>query len=235
MVANQPIERPGSSDFLVNKLNRQQRQADEQGRQSKYPFIVSHSGTVDFAVVPRPNGASGAAVLIYDGAANLVLGSDVDVGYGLAQPYIQVPMYPTNPGLIFNSSGSFASYYTGQVQQLNSCFLAQWRMNNSWGGAGAASVVESYVKIYDAVTGWNWTSPTVQAPASTTVSPGVLTTCGPYSVQVPEPSIGNFFGVDIFSRVVSGGASSAIAVTPVSILGVAFSFAQGWFAGTTSP
>ncbi|MFI9454456.1 hypothetical protein [Amycolatopsis sp. NPDC052450] len=227
MVANQPIERPKSQDFLVNELRELRRIVEEYTRASKFPFVVSHGGVVDFAVVPRA-GADSAVVQVFDGTGKLVLGSDADVGYGLAQPFIQVPMYPTNPGLIFNSGGSFVSYYTGQAQQLNSCFLAQWRMNNSWGGAGAASVVESYVKITDSVTGWDWTSPTVTSPASTTTAPGVLTTCGPYAVQVPDTSIGNFIGVDIFSRLVSGGASSAVAVTPVSMLGTSKAFASPW-------
>ncbi len=230
MVANPPIERPGTSDFLVNELRALRQQFEEFTRSSKFPFVVAHGGgIVDFAVVPRA-GSDSAVVQVFDGNGKLVLGSDPDVGYGLSQPFIQVPMYPTTPGLIFNSGGSFTSYYTGQVQQLNSCFLAQWRMNNSWGGVGAASVVESYVKITDSVTGWFWQSPTVQSPASTTTSPGVLTTCGPYSVQVPDTTIGNFVGVDIFSRVVSGGASSAVAVTPVSVLGVSKAFASPWLA-----
>ena len=240
MVANQQPERPRSSDFLVNQLGALQQQIDAIGRQSKFPFVVSHDdsvwgATVDVAIVPRPNGLPGAAVLVYDGAANLVLGSDVDTGYGLAQPQTQVPMYPTNPGMIFNPNTSFASYYTGQVQQNNSCFLAQWRMNNAYGGAGAGSVVESYVKVVDSVTGWTWQSPTVTSGPSTTTSPGVLTACGPYTVQVPPTSIGNFFGIDIYSRVVSGGPQSAVAVTPVSMIGTAHVFASPWFSGTATP
>ncbi|PKV95930.1 hypothetical protein ATK30_6863 [Amycolatopsis echigonensis] len=239
MVANQPIERPGSVDFLVNQLNAVAQQSDEQTRQSKFPLVVSHQDpasqarVVDFQVVPGVNG-SGAVLSVYDGAQHLVLGTDPDTGYGLSQPQTQVPMYPTNPGLIFNSSTTWASYYTGQVQQNNSCFLAQWRMNNSWGGTGAASVVASYVKIYDSVTGWNWTSPTVTSGSSTTTSPGVLTTCGPYSVQVPQSSIGNLFGIDIYSQLVSGGASSSIAVTPLSMIGCALAFALPWLGGTPS-
>ncbi|MFB9924881.1 hypothetical protein ACFORO_25935 [Amycolatopsis halotolerans] len=240
MVANHPVERPGSADYIVNQLTALQQQAETQARQSKFPFVVSHDDPVlgritDMQIVPNPSGSGGAVVSVFDGSGNLVLGTDPDAGYGLAQPQAQVPMYPTNPGLIFNSGNTFASYYTGQVQQNNSCFLAQWRMNNSWGGTGAASVVESYVKVFDSVTGWNWTSPTVTTGSSTTTAPGLLTTAGPYAVQVPEASIGHYFGIDIFTRVVSGGASSAIAVTPVTMIGCGYAFAQSWFGGTTSP
>ncbi|MEV8615699.1 hypothetical protein AB0383_48740 [Amycolatopsis sp. NPDC051373] len=240
MVANHPPERPGSPDFIVNELRELRQQIAALTRQSKYPFVVSHDdpavgNVVDVAIVPRPNGLNGAVVEIYDGAGHLVLGTDVDTGYGLAQPQIQVPMYATNPGLIYNSGTSFTSYQDGQVQQNNSCFLAQWRMNNSWGGVGAASVVESYVKIFDSVTGWAWQSPTITSSPSTTTAPGVLTTCGPYAVQVPQDSIGNFFGIDIFSRVVSGGAQSAVAVTPLSMLGCGYTLAQGFLAGTATP
>lgn len=239
MVANQPIERPGSEDFLINKLRAAKRQADEQTRQSKFPIVISHQDPtsqariVDFQILPGTNGA-GAVLSVFDGSGHLVMGTDPDTGYGLSQPQTQVPMYPSNPGLLWNSSTSFASYQTGQVQQNNSCFLAQWRMNNSWGGTGAASVVASYVKIYDSVTGWSWTSPTVTSGSSTTTAPGVLTTCGPYAVQVPQASIGNFFGIDIFCRVVSGGASSAVAVTPLTMIGTGLAFAAQWIGGTTS-
>jgi hypothetical protein len=239
MVANQPIERPGSADFLVNALNAAQQQADEQTRQSKFPLIVSHLNTsgsrvVDLAIVPNPSGLPGAVVLVYDGIGNLVVGSDADAGYGLAQPQTQVPMYPTSPGAIFNSGTSFVSYYTGQVQQNNSCFVAQWNMDNSYGGAAPSSTVESYVKIVDLSTGWSWQSPTVQSGPTTVTAPGLLTTCGPYSVQVPKRSIGNTFTVDIYSRVVSGGGGSSIAVTPQSMTGTSWFFAQAYFNGTTS-
>jgi hypothetical protein len=240
MVANPQPERPQSSDFVVNQLAALQQQIDALTRQSKYPFMVSHDdpalgNVVDVAIVPRPNGLNGAAVLVYDGAEHLVLGSDVDAGYGLAQPQTQVPMYPTSPGFIFNSGTSFTSYYTGQVQQNNSCFLAQWRMNNSYGGAAPSSTVESFVRITDSVTGWSWQSPTVQSGPTTATSPGLLTACGPYAVQVPQASIGNFFTVDIFSRLVSGGGGSAIAVTPLSMIGTAQFFAQAYFAGIVTP
>jgi hypothetical protein len=237
LVANQPIERPGSADFLVNQLNELKRQIDEQTRQSKFPFIVSHQdptlgNVVDLAIVPNPSGLSGAVVLVYDGIGNLVLGSDGDAGYGLAQPQTQVPMYPTSPGAIFNSGTSFVSYYTGQVQQNNSCFQAQWNMDNSYGGTAPSSTTESYVKIVDTSTGWSWQSPTVQSGPTTSIS--LITACGPHSVQIPKTSIGNIFTVDIYSRVVSGGAGSAVAVTPQSMTGTAWFYAQAFFDGTAS-
>lgn len=237
MVANPRPERPRSQDFLVNQLADLKQQKDALTRQSKFPFMVSHDdpalgNIVDVAIVPRPNGLNGAAVLIYDGAQHLVLGTDVDTGYGLAQPQTQVPMYPSTPGQIFNATTTFTSYYTGRVQQNNSCFLAQWQMITEY-GSGASAVGESYVKIVDSVTGWNWTSPTITSPATTSTS-GIVTAGGPFSVQVPQTSIGNSFSIDIYSHLLAGGASSGVALTPLSMTGTSYVLAQGWFAGLSA-
>ncbi|WP_336158199.1 hypothetical protein [Amycolatopsis sp. VC5-11] len=239
MVANHPVERPGSADYIVNQLTALQQQAETQARQSKFPFVVSHDDPVlgritDMQIVPNPNGLGGASVSVFDGSGNLVLGTDPDTGYGLAQPQVQVPMYPSAPGAIFNSSSAFTSYYTGQVQQNNSCFLAQWRMSTAWGNTNPAAVGESYVKIVDSVTGWMWQSPTVTSGPSTSPT-GIVTPCGPYTVQVPEASIGHFLGIDIYSHVLSGGANSSVAVTPLSMIGTSLAFASQWLAGTSSP
>lgn len=235
MVANIPPERPGSPDFIANQLRSLQEQIDAVQRQSKFPFTVSHDdpiagSVIDVAIVPRPNGSGGAVVQVYDGAANLVLGTDIDTGYGLAQPQTQVPMYYSTPGTIFRSDGTFGSMWTGQVQQSNSCFLAQWRMTNSW-AAGAASSVASYVQVVDSVTGWSWTSPIVTSSTGTGTT---VQTCGPYAIQVPEASIGNFLGIDIYARLVTGTSPSAVAVTPLSMFGCGYALANQWFGGTTA-
>jgi hypothetical protein len=239
MVANPRPERPRSSDFLVNQLTELKQQKDALTRQSKYPFMVSHDdpalgNIVDVAIVPRPNGLNGAAVLIYDGAEHLVLGSDVDAGYGLAQPETQVPMYPSTPGLVFNSAASATSTWTGQVQQNNSCFLAQWRFRVSSGNT-TAPTGSTYVQIVDSVTGWTWTSPTVTL-ADPVGGGDALVTVGPYSVQVPQTSIGNRFAVDIYSWVsANSGSSNSVAITPLTMAGTSYTAAQAYFAGIATP
>jgi hypothetical protein len=95
MVASQPIERPDSSDFLVNQLRDLQQRVDELTRQSKYPFSVSHGGVPDFTVLPNADN-SGAIVSIYDGAGTLVVATDANTKYGLARPYTQVPDVPVS-------------------------------------------------------------------------------------------------------------------------------------------
>ena len=239
MVANPRPERPRSQDFLVNQLADLKQQKDALTRQSKYPFMVSHDdpalgNVVDVAIVPRPNGLNGAAVLIYDGAEHLVLGSDVDAGYGLAQPETQVPMYPSTPGLVFNSASSATSMYTGQVQQNNSCFLAQWRFRVSSGGV-TAPTGSTYVQIVDSVTGWTWTSPTVTQTDAVGGGDAVVVV-GPYAVQVPASSIGNRFSVDIYGWVsANSGSSNAVAVTPLTMVGTSYTTAQAYFAGIVTP
>lgn len=89
MVANQPIERPDSSDFIVNKLNSIQRQAGESSRQSKYPFIVSHpdpntqASVPDLQIIPDlndPNG--GSRVILGTGSGGTVLDTAYSLLYG---------------------------------------------------------------------------------------------------------------------------------------------------------
>lgn len=238
MVANHPVERPGSADYIRNQLTALQQQAETQARQSKFPFVVSHDDPTlgritDMQIVPNPNGSGGASVLIYDGTGNLVLGTDADVGYGLAQPQSQVPMYPSTPGVLYQTASTPTSYYTGQLQQNNSCFLAQWRFRVSSGGV-TAPTGSTYVQLVDSVTGWTWTSPTAtlsDAPGGT----DALVTVGPYAVQVPESSIGHFLGVDIYTWVsANAGSSNGTIVTPLSMIGCSYALASQWFAGTVS-
>ncbi|MEV4604796.1 hypothetical protein AB0K15_46535 [Amycolatopsis sp. NPDC049253] len=223
----------------MNELRELRQQIAALGRQSKFPFLVSHDdptlgSVVDVAIVPRPNGLNGAAVEIYDGAEHLVLGSDVDAGYGLAQPQTQVPMYPSTPGLVFNSAGSATSMWTGQVQQNNSCFLAQWRFRVSSANV-TAPTGSTYVQIVDSVTGWTWTSPTTTL-ADPVGSGDALVTVGPFAVQVPQDSIGNFFGIDLYGWVsANSGNSNAVAITPLSMIGCGYTLAQAFFAGTSTP
>lgn len=91
MVANQPVERPDSSDFLVNRIAALEAQVDALGRQSKYPFSVSHNGTPDFTILPNPNGP-GALVNIYDGAGDFIFQTDSVAGYGIANPSMSILM-----------------------------------------------------------------------------------------------------------------------------------------------
>src|SRR4051812_30905163 len=108
-------------DFLINQLRDLQQRVDELTRQSKYPFSVSHVGVPDFTVLPNGDN-SGAVVSIYDGAGTLVVATDPDTKYGLARPYAPVPMYPSQPGLVYSGAGAATSLWSGQLQQLNSCF-----------------------------------------------------------------------------------------------------------------
>lgn len=230
MVANTPVERPQSPDYLINRLRALEQAVDELGRRSKVPFTVSHNGTVDFSISRNASGS--ATVQVNDGSGHLIVGSDPTVGYGLSRPYLQTPMYPTTPGVVQNTSGTFASYMTGITQQLNSCFVAQWRMNTTWGGAGTGAITASYVKLVDTVTNWTWTSPTVTSAYTTTTSPGLVTTCGTYAVQVPSATIGHLCTVDIYSRVVAGGSGSSAAITPQFVAGTDFAYAHTYIAGT---
>ncbi|MEV8610305.1 hypothetical protein AB0383_20660 [Amycolatopsis sp. NPDC051373] len=89
MVANQPIERPDTVDFLVNKLNGFQREIVESARQSMYPMVVSHPDPVtqasipDLQVIPDPDDPNGGSqVIISTGSGQVVFHTFYSTLYG---------------------------------------------------------------------------------------------------------------------------------------------------------
>jgi hypothetical protein len=83
VVANTPAE-PSVNDYaaLVQRLDTMQRQIDENGRASKFPFVVSHGGVTDFQVIPSTSGDGTADILMGDGAGGKLLEVKTDSGYG---------------------------------------------------------------------------------------------------------------------------------------------------------
>jgi hypothetical protein len=116
MVASSPPE-PSSQDYaaLIQRLDAMQRQIDESGRASRFPFVVSHGGVTDFQVVPSPtldgtadifmgDGAGNPAfrtrsvpgsafkiVELFDASAGLMYSVDSITGYGLGNPVLPYP------------------------------------------------------------------------------------------------------------------------------------------------
>jgi hypothetical protein len=95
MVASSPPE-PSSNDYaaLVQRLDAMQRQIDEAGRAPKFPFVVSHGSSQDFAIKPSVSG---------DGSA------DIFIGNGAGGKLIQVitdPLYLTKIFKILDQNGS---------------------------------------------------------------------------------------------------------------------------------
>lgn len=232
MVASQPVERPGSSDFVVNQLLDLQRRVGELIRQSKYPFMVSHGGTPDFTVLPNSDG-SGAIVSIYDGAGTLVVATDQNTRYGLARPYTQVPMYPSQPGLVYSPAGAATSLYSGQLLQLNSCFYLSWNFLVSSGNV-TGMTGSTYATLVDTVNGWTWTAPTVTLTTGIGSFGSLLV--GPVSVQVPKASLGHIMSVNLYGWVSGNvGNSNSVAITPLAAWGADYALCQPYFTGTTSP
>lgn len=217
MVANQPIERPESSDFLANQLQDLKNRVDELTRQSKYPFSISHSGVPDFTVLPNADN-SGAIVSIYDGAGHVLFQTDPDTKYGLAAPETPVPLYQAIPGLVFTSATSFVQLWTGQFTMLSSSFMGKWVVNTSYGGVAPSAISESYMRLSNYDSSYAQVSPTF---TSTTVGAGSATEYGtPWALTVPASVIGQRLYVDIFARMKQGGSSSAVAVVPQFATGV---------------
>ncbi|WP_336156632.1 hypothetical protein [Amycolatopsis sp. VC5-11] len=164
MVANDPVERPGSPDFIKNELTALRRDLDALTRQSKYPFSISHDGTPDFEVLPDPadpgggakvrilNGAgapifetfysttySGKAARMLDLSGASMWAQDQLAGYGISHPSLTGWLAPDFYGQGLNPFGTGAetSVATGQFFAYNPA----WRLGAlvRTGGTGLVS------------------------------------------------------------------------------------------------
>lgn len=84
MVANTPPE-PSVNDYaaLAQRLDDIQRQLDESGRASKFPFVVSHPGGVtDFQIIPSTSGDGSADILMGNGVGGKLIRISTDSLYG---------------------------------------------------------------------------------------------------------------------------------------------------------
>lgn len=83
MVASSPPE-PSANEFaaLTVRLDELQRQIDELGRASRFPFIVSHDGIQDFAVIPSTSGDGTASIFLGNGAGGQLIRVITDATYG---------------------------------------------------------------------------------------------------------------------------------------------------------
>lgn len=82
MVASQPVERPDSMDYLINKINELERKLGELTAQSKFPFAVGHGTVTDFSVLPSTSGDGTADLFVGDGAGNPALRTSSVPGSG---------------------------------------------------------------------------------------------------------------------------------------------------------
>lgn len=83
MVANSPPE-PTADQYaaLVQRLDAMQRQIDESGRSSKFPFVVSHGGVQDFSIIPSTSGDGTADIAMGNGAGGRLIRVSTDTTYG---------------------------------------------------------------------------------------------------------------------------------------------------------
>ncbi|MFJ1764050.1 hypothetical protein ACIOD2_27295 [Amycolatopsis sp. NPDC088138] len=217
MVANQPIERPKSTDFLINQFRDLQRQVDELTRQSKYPVSIAHAGVPDLTVLPNADN-SGAIVSIYDGAGHVLFRTDPDAKFGLAAPETPVPLYQAIPGLVFTGNTAFTQLWTGQFTALNSSFMGKWVVNTSYGGVAPSAISESYMRLSNEDSSYAQVSPTF---TSATVGAGSATEyVTPWALTLPATVIGQRLYIDILARMKQGGASSAVALVPQFATGI---------------
>lgn len=83
MVASSPPE-PSANDYaaLAQRLDEMQRQLDELGRASKFPFVVSHGSIADFQIIRSSSGDGSADVLLGNGAGGKLIQIITDPTFG---------------------------------------------------------------------------------------------------------------------------------------------------------
>jgi hypothetical protein len=109
MVASSPPE-PSANDYaaLVQRLDAMQRQIDEAGRAPKFPFIVSHGGTQDFAIKPSTSGDGSADIFMGNGAGGKLIQIRTDTTYGT-----KIFQILDQAGASMMSTDAFAGYGLG--------------------------------------------------------------------------------------------------------------------------
>lgn len=83
MVASSPPE-PSANEYaaLTQRLDAMQRDIDELGRASKFPFVVSHGSIADFQIIRSTSGDGSADVLLGNGAGGKLIQIITDPLYG---------------------------------------------------------------------------------------------------------------------------------------------------------
>lgn len=231
MVANLPIERPNSQDYLINELRELRRTVEEYTRASKFPFSIGHNGVPDFTVLPSESGDGTADLTMYYGngdplvvtrtvGGKKIFGikdasvggvqpslfvTDPISGYGLATPYVQFALYPYDPPDLGHGSATFYPIWTGNAQALNPAVQAVISLKLV---SSAAATMQARWHLYDSVTGYS-TYSAVQSLSN----PGAGTNYAFSAAQattIPQSEIGKSLIVDLEARI-SAGAGTAYA------------------------
>ncbi|MFD5089314.1 hypothetical protein ACFWMR_01840 [Amycolatopsis thailandensis] len=232
MVANQPIERPNSQDYLVNELRDLRRTIEEFTRSSKFPFSIGHGGVPDFTVLPSESGDGTADLSVYYGDGNPLLvtrtvagkkvfairdtlvggqqptlfGTDPIAGYGLATPYTQYSMYPYDPPDLGHGSATFYPIWTGNAQHLNPAVQASILLKLV--STAPNTTMQARWHLYDLVTGYS-TYAAVQSLTNVTAGTSYANSAL-QATTVPQSEIGKSLIVDLEARI-SVGAGTAYA------------------------
>jgi len=232
MVANQPIERPGSQDFLSNELRDLRRIVDELTRASRFPFSIGHAGVPDFTVLPSESGDGTADLTMYYGNGDplvvtrtisgrkifairdakvggtqpTLFATDPIAGYGLATPYVQWSMYPYDPPDLGHGLGSFYPIWTGNAQALNPS--VQSSISLKLVSTAPNTTMQARWHLYDLVTGYS-TYAAVQS--LTNVAAGTnYANSALQATTIPQSEIGKSLIVDLEARI-SAGVGTAYA------------------------
>ncbi|MEV6648053.1 hypothetical protein [Amycolatopsis sp. NPDC051371] len=219
MVANPPIERPESQDFLVNQLRELQQRVDELTRRSAVPFQAGKSlkiyqdpnnadvtdleiqygdGTPSPVLTVKP-GASGIAQwAIWDRAGHVTFFTDDLAGYGLATPINHVSFQYWDPPAMGSASTSETVVQYGFIPVINPGFQFSMALKSVASSGSLAG--RGRVHIYDPGTGYSSYSSYATVSGS-----GTQYVNGPaQAVQLPSAEIGRTLFVDVSVQVTSG-------------------------------
>jgi hypothetical protein len=173
--------------------------------------------SANLAELARRDSQNGGPARFTDRSGRVLFESDPG-GRGLAAPEMSIPLYPATPGVVFISSATFTPAWYGEFPALNSGVMVGYMRVASYGGVGAAPVVETFVRLTDLNSSWTTDSIPQQLTGNTTTVD--VTAYVQAGRALPPAQIGHGMALTIFARVVSGGASCAVAVAPRVCKGV---------------
>jgi hypothetical protein len=155
-------------------------------------------------------------IVINDPAGNVLYATDTVAGWGLASPETPIAMYSASPGVVFTSFTTDTLLMTGAFSPVNSSFEMQWAINTQW-GSGAAAQSQSWVLVSDPVSGWSKASPMMNSGMTT----GVLNEVSPpFAFTFPSDEIAKRCYVDLYGKMLSGGAPSTVGLATISCTGI---------------
>jgi hypothetical protein len=165
--------------------------------------VTNDSGVRLLEVTPVPSAPGKSQVVIRDSSGNELLKNDVNAGWGLAAPQCGYPTY-ANATFMSTTGTSFLEAW------LFAGFLYGPALEYGYFAAGdSGSTVECRLEYSVGTLAGPWTVVPGSTQQSTNDSGATSFTLRSGTFTVPLTNAGQFFGIRLMSRVVSGAGTTA--------------------------